>query len=62
MARQLRPEQVAANNTGEPLLTEMEYFTWKEPVKCAECEDWINDYQYYYFEKRSVEKSQKVMQ
>lgn len=60
MGRQLRPELVVSNNKGEPD-PECMYFTWRKPTKCDECGEWIHDHEYYYFEKRSVDKSQKIL-
>lgn len=51
---------VVNNNKGEPD-PECQYFTWRRPTKCDECGEWINDYEYYYYEKKSVDKSQRVL-
>lgn len=56
MSKQLRPELCLANNKGDPD-TECQYFTWRKPTKCDECGDWIHDHEYYYFEKKSIDKS-----
>jgi hypothetical protein len=60
MSKQLRPELVIGNNKGEPD-PECMYFTWRKPTKCDECGEWIHDHEYYYFEKRSVDKSQRLL-
>jgi hypothetical protein len=60
MSKQLRPELVVTNNRGEPAPGFM-YFTWASPQKCDECGDYISDYEYYYFEKRSVDKVQRML-
>jgi hypothetical protein len=60
MSKQLRPEIVCTNNKGEPD-PDCQYFTWKRPTKCDECGEWINDYEYYFYEKKSVDKSQRVL-
>jgi hypothetical protein len=39
----------------------MRYFTWKNPLRCNECNDWIDDYEYYYFEKRAVDKARTLL-
>jgi hypothetical protein len=56
MSKQLRPEIVCTNNKGEPD-PDCQYFTWKRPTKCDECGEWINDYEYYFYEKKSVDKT-----
>lgn len=53
MGKQLRSELVVMNNRGEPASGFM-YFTWKTPVRCSECSDWLSDYTYYYFSKTSL--------
>lgn len=60
MSKQLRPELTVANNKGEPD-PDCQYFTWRTPTRCDECQEWINDYEYYYFEKRSVDKTQRIL-
>jgi hypothetical protein len=58
MSKQLRAELCLANNKGEPD-PDCEYFTWKQPTRCDECGQWIHDYEYYFYEKKSIEKSQR---
>lgn len=60
MSKQLRPELVVNNNRGEPS-PGFFYYTWANPVKCDECAEFIQEYDYYYFEKRSVDKTQKLI-
>ena len=60
MSKQLRPELCLQNNKGEPDL-DCQYFTWKRPTKCDECGEFINDHEYYYYEKKSVDKTQRVL-
>lgn len=55
LPKQLRPELVVSNNKNEPA-GEFDYFTWRQPTKCDECQAVIMDFAYYYFEKRSVDK------
>lgn len=34
--------------------------TWKNPTKCEGCDQFITDYEYYYYEKRSVNKERTL--
>lgn len=60
LGKQLRPELVISNNRGEAA-SDYDYFTWKTPIKCDECTSYLMDYHYYYFEKRSVDKQQRLL-
>ncbi len=48
----LRPEIMVTYNQGE-IEPGYEMFTWKTPAKCAECGRYINDLEYYTYEKYS---------
>lgn len=43
MAKSLRPELAINNSKGEPA-SGYDFYTWKKPVKCDECQLIINDY------------------
>lgn len=56
----LKPQLVIDNNDGA-LRENYRLFTWKNPVKCNECNEYIDDYEYYYYEKRNVDKYQSLL-
>lgn len=52
-SKQMRPEHCVTNHKNEPAQG-MQYYTWKEPQQCSECGGVIQEYTYYYYEKRAV--------
>jgi len=48
----LRPE-IMLNYSSAEMETGYEQYTWKNPVKCNECGKYIEDYEYYSYEKYS---------
>jgi hypothetical protein len=55
LCRVLRPEFQFTFSSGEP---DNNYIlvTWQNPVPCSECGEIITDYDYFYYEKRSLDK------
>eukprot|EP00744_Colponema_vietnamica_P001049 GILI01001788.1.p1 GENE.GILI01001788.1~~GILI01001788.1.p1 ORF type:complete len:1045 (+),score=336.05 GILI01001788.1:182-3316(+) len=55
LTKVMRPEYLCSYNEG--LVPEnWRLFTWAKPVKCDECTNFIDDFEYYHYEKRSVDK------
>jgi len=46
----LRPELMINYRSNENLLS-LERFTWKTPTRCTECDKYIDDYEYFIYEK-----------
>lgn len=58
--RLFRPELIQNYSDGD-MDNEYTLLTWKNPAPCSECNKFINDYEYYYFEKRSLDKKQTLL-
>ena len=58
--KQLRPEHAVKNHNNEPA-EGMNYYTWKIPQQCSECGGIIQEYTYYYYEKRAVNKMNSLI-
>lgn len=56
----LRLEVMSTYNNGE-VEQGYQYFTWKTPCKCSECGKFINDYDYYSFEKYSFNDKKSLL-
>jgi len=35
--------------------------TWRRPVKCEACDQFITDYEFYYYEKRSLNRDRNLL-
>jgi len=55
-----RPEFQMTYSTGEPN-NDFLLVTWKNPVPCSECGEIITDYDYFYYEKRSLDKNKALL-
>ena len=60
LGAQMRPELVRGYNLGE-VQENVRYFTWKNPVQCSDCGEYIDDYEYFYYEKRNIDKQQSLL-
>ena len=58
--RLFRPELAIKHNDGD-LDEDYILCTWKNPVKCSECGSYILTYDYYYYEKRNIDKNQTLL-
>ncbi len=56
----LRMEVTSSYSTGE-LEAGYEFFTWKNPSKCHECDKYISEYEYYAFEKYSLNDNKTLL-
>ncbi len=56
----LRPEAMVSYNVGE-IEAGYEKFTWRDPAKCSECGKYINDYEYYVYEKYAFGEQKLLM-
>ena len=61
MGKQLRPEMSIYNHNNEPA-EGYKYYSWKDPKPCSECGEIIQEYQYYYHEKRQLTKEKTIVQ
>ena len=60
LVRQLRPEWVINNNDSEHVEGYVKQ-TWKTPTRCCVWGDYIKEYDYYYFEKRNLDKRRTII-
>jgi hypothetical protein len=56
----LRPE-ICMNFRSEEIVDNLRYCTWKYPEKCSECKEYIDEYEYYFYEKRSIDEKQTLL-
>lgn len=56
LSRRLRPE-LLDKFFGDKVETSYQKFTWKDPQKCGECDEYIKEHDYYYYDKRNVDVS-----
>ena len=53
MSKQLRPELVLNHHRGD-LMPNLQYYTWKNPVRCDECGEIIFTHTYFYYSRTGV--------
>jgi hypothetical protein len=53
--------ELVQNYTHGQIKESYKLFTWLEPQKCSECNVYIEDFDYYYYEKRNFDKKQTIL-
>lgn len=61
LGKQLRPELTVSNHRNEPA-EGFTYYSWANPQCCSECGEVIQEYEYYFFAKRSLSEQRQVVQ
>ena len=58
--RLFRPELAMKHNDGK-LDPDYELVTWVNPVRCEECNKFILEFEYFYYEKRNIDKKATLL-
>jgi hypothetical protein len=53
--------ELVKNYTEGTIKEGFKLFTWLVPERCNECKEYIDEFQYYYYEKRNFDKKQTVL-
>jgi len=53
--------ELIKNHTNGQIRENHKLFTWLNPKQCSECETYINDFDYHYYEKRNFDKKQTIL-
>ena len=60
LMKRLRPELVI-QNTQDKIDENYQKQTWKNPRQCSECSEWIQEYDYWYYEKRNLDANRSLL-
>ena len=60
ISRQLRPEWII-NNSNDEVAEGYIKQTWRSPTRCVVCGQFIQDFEYYFYEKRNLDKNRTIM-